>query len=81
MTDRYTKAVLTIIAVCLAWIALGGPSLVPSVAAQNTASDVVIVGWQDVNGKLWKLPVNSPAPFTDQRQGRRSVAVAPFPAD
>jgi hypothetical protein len=33
-TDRYTKAVLTIIAVCLMWLSIGGTQLLPSVRAQ-----------------------------------------------
>lgn len=32
--DRYTKAVLTVIAVCLVWLSMG-PSLIPPVKAQN----------------------------------------------
>jgi hypothetical protein len=44
-TDRYTKVVLTIIALCLVWIAAGGPSLVTPVDAQNGTQRVVIVGW------------------------------------
>jgi hypothetical protein len=56
MGDRYAKAVLTIIAVCLVWIALGGPSLLPVVGAQQGASEVVIVGWRDANGQVWPFP-------------------------
>ena len=33
--DRYTKLVLTVIAVCLVWISLGGPSLITSASAQG----------------------------------------------
>ena len=44
--DRYTKTVLTVIAVCLIWISLGGPSLLTPVAAQNNVQDVAIVGWK-----------------------------------
>lgn len=44
-TDTYTKVMLTIIAVCLLWIAAGGPALVPAVEAQGEQR-VVIVGWQ-----------------------------------
>ena len=33
-TDRYTKALLTIIAACLMWLSIGGARLLPSVQAQ-----------------------------------------------
>jgi len=54
--DRYTKTVLTVIALCLIWLSLGGPSLLPVVGAQQGATEVVIVGWRDGNGETWKLP-------------------------
>ena len=45
-TDTYTKFVLTVIAVCLIWIAAGGRSLVPVVQAQGDGvTRVKIVGW------------------------------------
>jgi hypothetical protein len=34
LIDRYTKAMLTIIAVCLVWLCLGGRQLLPSAHAQ-----------------------------------------------
>jgi hypothetical protein len=34
-SDTDTKFILTIIAVCLIWIAAGGPSLIPGVQAQG----------------------------------------------
>jgi hypothetical protein len=34
-TDRYTKIVLTIIALCLVWLSLGGPKLLPAARAQD----------------------------------------------
>ena len=45
-TDLYTKTVLTIIAACLVWICLGGPSLITPVQAQRQLQDVVIAGWK-----------------------------------
>jgi hypothetical protein len=45
-TDLYTKTVLTIIALCLLWICLGGPSLMTPVQAQREPQDVVIAGWK-----------------------------------
>jgi hypothetical protein len=52
--DRYTKAVLTVIAVCLVWLAAGGPSLITSVSAQDNQR-VILVGWVDQNGKVRQL--------------------------
>jgi hypothetical protein len=46
-TDLYTKAVLTIIAVCLVWLCLGGPSLMTPAQAQTAPTEVVIVGWKE----------------------------------
>lgn len=44
--DAYTKAVLTVIAVCLVWLAIGGPALLPAVQAQgNNVQNVRVVGW------------------------------------
>ena len=54
--DAYTKAVLTIIAVALVWIAAGGPSLIPGVEAQASSQRVVIVGWEDRLGYGYTLP-------------------------
>jgi hypothetical protein len=55
MVDRYTKLVLTVIAVCLVWIALGGPSLVTPVEAQ-AGDRVIIAGWIDEKGAFKSLP-------------------------
>lgn len=49
MVDRYTKLVLTVIAICLAWIALGGPSLSTAVEAQ-VGERVILAGWIDERG-------------------------------
>ena len=56
--DRYTKAVLTIIAICLVWLSLGGPTLLPAVAAQ-TSGGVVVAGWVDEDGTVRRLPRGS----------------------
>jgi hypothetical protein len=59
--DWYFKVVLTVIAICLVWISVGGPSLLPVVEAQpRPQSDVYIVGWRDAEGFYWKLPVTQP---------------------
>jgi hypothetical protein len=61
-TDRYTKTVLTVIALCLIWMSLGGPALLPAVGAQNAqgATEVVIWGWRDANGEVFRMPVTMP---------------------
>ena len=33
--DRYVKVVLTVIAMCLVWLSIGGPSVTPPVQAQG----------------------------------------------
>jgi hypothetical protein len=55
--DVYTRFVLTVIAVCLVWLSLGGPSLLGKAHAQEkqraavTQWDrVVIAGWVDAEG-------------------------------
>lgn len=53
--DRYTKAVLTVIAVCLVWMSLGGPALMTPLQAQD-AGRVVLTGWVDERGILRKFP-------------------------
>ena len=55
--DRYTKVVLTVIAVCLMWLSLGGPSLITPVGAQANAQRVVLAGWADAKGTVWSLPL------------------------
>jgi len=59
--DRYTKLVLTVIAVCLVWLSLGGPSLITPVSAQ-VGDRVILAGWLDQNGVVIKFPA---APKTD----------------
>lgn len=63
-TDRYTKAVLTVIALCLIWMSLGGPSMIPVADAQMPVkpTDVVIVGWRDSRSETWRFPATQPPP-------------------
>lgn len=56
--DRYTKVVLTVIAACLVWLSVGGPSLLTSVMAQTGYERVVIVGWLDAEGREHALPTS-----------------------
>jgi hypothetical protein len=60
--DTYTKVILTVIALCLIWLSLGGPSPLPSVSAQGKQTQssgygrVVIAGWVDENNAEHPLP-------------------------
>ena len=44
-SDVYTKAVLTVIALCLVWLSFGGPSRFETVKAADGTTHVVIDGW------------------------------------
>ena len=53
-TDRYTKLVLTVIAVCLVWLcaaATGTPAIAQSVFAGARPQPVVIVGWGTIDAR------------------------------
>ena len=65
--DRYTKVVLTVIAVCLVWLSAGGPSLITPVSAQ--ADGVLLRGWVDESGAVMSFPTATP--FRDC--GRRDI--------
>ncbi len=56
--DRYTKLVLTVIAVCLVWLSAGGPSLLTPVSAQqdDPGNRVILAGWVDQNGNVRQFP-------------------------
>ena len=72
--DRYTKVILTMIAMCLVWIALGGPSLIPPVSAQNDR--VYIAGWIDERGAFRPLPI---PPGTGRPEAGKAIPSAPLP--
>ena len=55
--DLYTRAVLTLIALCLVWIAIGGPALLPVVEAQQSTTRVVVVGYENAGGTKRNLPL------------------------
>ena len=52
--DRYTKVILTVIAVCLVWLSIGGPSLITPVRAQDK-QQVILAGWISQDGKVRQL--------------------------
>ena len=61
--DLYTKTVLTIIALCLVWIALGSATLLSPVHAQVSHADgVAVSGWIDANGTEHRLPAPGGGP-------------------
>lgn len=64
--DRYTKLVLTIIAACLVWMSLGGPSLITSAHAASP-SVVYVAGVWDLDN----------TPHTFYKQGRPTGAALP----
>ena len=47
MTDRYTKVLLTIIALCLIWLGVKDTRLEPVVSAQNQGWDAPFQEWDD----------------------------------
>ena len=70
--DRYTKLVLTVIALCLVWLSVGGPSLITRVTAQADRQSVYIAGWVGADGKVRQLrqanpggPIIDPIPVWD----------------
>ena len=63
--DLYTRFVLTIIAVCLVWLSLGGPALLPVAQAQAARDNrnetrVLIAGWLDGGGRFHELNPGMP---------------------
>lgn len=56
--DRYTKVVLTVIAICLVWLSVGGPSMITPVSAQQAGvgDQVILAGWVDEKGFVVKFP-------------------------
>jgi hypothetical protein len=67
--DRYTKVILTVIAVCLVWLSLGGPSVITPVSAQNDR--VYLAGWIEDGGAF--------RPFPRMPGARRPEAGKPIP--
>lgn len=52
--DLYTKFVLTVIALCLIWLSVGGPAILPEAFAQQTSlgQRVVVTAWEDEQGQV-----------------------------
>jgi len=72
--DRYTKMILTVIALCVVWLSLGGPSLVTPVNAQNDR--VYLAGWIDERGAFRPFPL---VPESGTPQPGKPVPAAPLP--
>ena len=72
VVDRYTKALLTVIALCLVWLSLGGPSLITPANAQS-GDKVFLAGWIDETGAVKWFP-KTPVTYTTERPGARSTA-------
>ena len=53
-TDSYTRLMLTIIALCLVWLAVGGAKLF--VVQAQSEGGVVITGWADRGGTVHRFP-------------------------
>ena len=76
--DRYTKLVLTVIAVSLAWIAAGGPSITTPVDAQsNNGQRVVLAGWLDANNNVRPFP-NPVLPSGNRQPGDGRGPITPW---
>lgn len=70
--DRYTKAVLTIIAASLIWLCLAsGVATTPIEAQSNAPQRVIVSGWADENGYVHSFP--------PQKVGGSSTAAAALP--
>ena len=54
--DLYTKTMLTIIAATLVWLTFAGPVGTTAQAQDRTPSRVIVVGWEDPQGYLFRLP-------------------------
>ena len=65
--DRYTKIVLTVIAGCLVWLSIGGPSFVTPVRAQ-AGDRVILAGWIDASGNTRRFPL---AFYGDEQEENR----------
>jgi hypothetical protein len=74
--DRYTKAVLTVIAACLVWLSFGGASPIARVDAQGSDQRVVITGWMDQNGTFRPLPA---AYWAGKPEPGKPTAASPLP--
>jgi hypothetical protein len=75
MIDRYTKAILTMIALCLLYLCMGRPGMAVPVAAQSGFQRVIVAGWADKAGNEIYLPspvggaTIAPMPAAEPRNG------------
>jgi len=85
--DRYTKLVLTVIAVCLVclvWLSAGGPSPITPVSAQQgvEGNRVILAGWVDARGVVVPLPAVPTSVYRNQfgtETGRDTPTNWPLP--
>ena len=73
--DRYTKAVLTVIAACLLWLSLGG-NFDSALHAQGEYQRVIVAGWMDQNGFVRPLPA---AYWAGKPEAGKPIPPAPLP--
>jgi hypothetical protein len=73
--DRYTKTVLTLIAVCLLWLSVGGPSLISAVV-EAQSDRVYLAGWIDQDGAVRSFPR---PPGSVSAKGRSDGTPTPLP--
>jgi hypothetical protein len=82
--DRYTKLVLTVIAVCLVWLSVGGPSLLTPVSAQQ-GDRVFLAGWIDDEGRVISFPqaphilLDARPPIGNQPNPTKPRTTSPLP--
>lgn len=58
LIDRYTKAVLTVIALCLVWLCTRDLTIIPAVSAQSDVVKVQIVSIDESPTLRWEaIPV------------------------
>ena len=85
--DRYTKVVLTVIAACLVWLSVGGPSLITPVSAQGDSQRVLLSGWVDEKGSVVGFPAvprmydYSRPQFGTQEPASKPRSAWPLPVD
>ena len=75
--DFYTKFVLTVIALCLIWLSVGGPAILPGAIAQESGlgERIVITGWEDEKGQVTRFSRTTDASGRPMDKGGLPVAI------